>query len=348
MTFFNKKEEVIYFKLTPHGRHLLSMGKFKPKFYSFFDDNILYAPEYADFEQKQNDIETRIQDNTLYNRAQHVYSSVERNLNELEYNCENAQFSIRQQQHNADKHYSLSMPIGTSDVTSIYAPAWQTIFLRSELSSSVEYITGSFATSKIPQLNIKVPYEVVVVNPGEERREWAPHNKTYFITEPFEDGTSIAIQGDYIMLDVLENNTDFFKDNFTIEVFEVEKEETSGSAYTPGLSDPRHREKLIPLSFVKRREEIKNGFLLDENEIEQTINPVLSLDDTYVEHYFDIRSDNEISPIEICNSLHQLERKNVYLDIGIDPAVTCPDRESASDFRTTYATDTIEDDLDQC
>jgi|7_EtaG_2_1085326.scaffolds.fasta_scaffold00051_46 hypothetical protein len=348
MTFFNKKEEVIYFKLTPHGRHLLSMGKFKPKFYSFFDDNILYAPEYADFEQKQNDIETRIQENTPYDHAQHIYSSVERNLNELEYDCSNAQYTIKRQQHIADKHYSLSMPIGTTDVSSLYAPAWQTIFLRSELSSSVEYITGSFATSKIPQLDVKVPYEVVVVNGGKEHREWAPNNKTYTITEPFEDGTSIAIEGDYIMLDILENNTDFLKENFTIEVFEVQKEETSGSAYTPGLPDPRHREKLIPLSFMKRHQEIRDGFLLDASEIERTVNPILNLDETCVEHYFDIRSDNQISPVEICNSLHVLERKNIYLDIGINPVADCPDQQSAGDFQTTYGTDITEEDADQC
>ena len=87
MSFFNKKEEVIYFKLTPYGRHLLSMGKFRPKYYAFFDDNILYAPEYANFVQKQNDVEGRIQDDTPYTRAQHSYSGVERNLNSVRRNC---------------------------------------------------------------------------------------------------------------------------------------------------------------------------------------------------------------------------------------------------------------------
>ena len=42
MTFFDKKTEVINFELTPHGRHLLSMGKLAPKYYDFTDDDILY------------------------------------------------------------------------------------------------------------------------------------------------------------------------------------------------------------------------------------------------------------------------------------------------------------------
>ena len=42
MLFSNKKEDVIDLKLTTHGRRLLSDGVFKPVYYSFFDDNILY------------------------------------------------------------------------------------------------------------------------------------------------------------------------------------------------------------------------------------------------------------------------------------------------------------------
>ena len=42
MTFFNKKTDVIDIELTPYGRYLLSIGKLKPKFYDFTDDDILY------------------------------------------------------------------------------------------------------------------------------------------------------------------------------------------------------------------------------------------------------------------------------------------------------------------
>ena len=62
MEFFNKKEEVIDLKLTQFGRFLLSKGKFKPVFYSFFDDNILYDSTKADLEESQNDSENRIKE----------------------------------------------------------------------------------------------------------------------------------------------------------------------------------------------------------------------------------------------------------------------------------------------
>ncbi len=42
MTFFNKKTEVMQIEMTPYGRYLYSIGKFKPHSYEFVDDDILY------------------------------------------------------------------------------------------------------------------------------------------------------------------------------------------------------------------------------------------------------------------------------------------------------------------
>ena len=42
MKFFNPKEEVIDLELTPYGESLLSVGIFKPVYYAFFDDDVVY------------------------------------------------------------------------------------------------------------------------------------------------------------------------------------------------------------------------------------------------------------------------------------------------------------------
>ena len=47
MKFFNPKEEVLDIQLTQQGKRLLSMGKFMPKYYAFYDDDILYDSSYA-------------------------------------------------------------------------------------------------------------------------------------------------------------------------------------------------------------------------------------------------------------------------------------------------------------
>ena len=60
MSFFNKKEEVMDIQLTRYGKRKLAQGKFQPKYYQFFDDDIIYNSEYAGFTEKQNDSEKRI------------------------------------------------------------------------------------------------------------------------------------------------------------------------------------------------------------------------------------------------------------------------------------------------
>ena len=79
MEFFNKKEDVLEIKLTQYGKYLLSKGKFKPHYYAFFDDNILYDQQYSgrSTKESQNQIEGRIQEETPALRTQYVYSGIE-------------------------------------------------------------------------------------------------------------------------------------------------------------------------------------------------------------------------------------------------------------------------------
>ena len=60
MAFKNKREEVLDIKLTQFGKNLLSRGAFKPEFYRFFDDGVIYDRKYAGLPEPQNDIEDRI------------------------------------------------------------------------------------------------------------------------------------------------------------------------------------------------------------------------------------------------------------------------------------------------
>ena len=46
MEFFDSKQEVIDVRLTQFGKRLLARGQFKPAFYQFFDDDILYNSEF--------------------------------------------------------------------------------------------------------------------------------------------------------------------------------------------------------------------------------------------------------------------------------------------------------------
>lgn len=47
MKFLDRKEQVLELDLTQYGKSLLSRGKFKPVYYAFFDDDVIYDGQYA-------------------------------------------------------------------------------------------------------------------------------------------------------------------------------------------------------------------------------------------------------------------------------------------------------------
>jgi len=78
MKFLNKKEQVFDIQLTPYGKQKLSMGKLKPVYYAFFDDNVLYDIEYAHSgaSEQQNNIHKRIKEDTAYLETQTFFEQI--------------------------------------------------------------------------------------------------------------------------------------------------------------------------------------------------------------------------------------------------------------------------------
>ncbi len=72
MEFFNRKEEVIDIQLTQHGKYLLSKGRLNPKYYAFYDDDVIYDSAYAGFgehssrSRRKNDNDSSDQDTTCF------------------------------------------------------------------------------------------------------------------------------------------------------------------------------------------------------------------------------------------------------------------------------------------
>ena len=66
MTFFNRKEEVIEVQLTREGREKLAMGKLKPAYYEFLDEDVLYEKKnvlyHSNLHEEQNEIKKRIKE----------------------------------------------------------------------------------------------------------------------------------------------------------------------------------------------------------------------------------------------------------------------------------------------
>jgi len=351
MEFFNKKEDVLEIKLTQYGKYLLSRGKFKPHYYAFFDDNILYDQQYSgrNTAEAQNQIEGRIQEDTPTLRTQYVYSGIETEIVKINEAVRSGQEMLGSDkiQPSAEKHFALSSPLGNSELGNKNAPALGVRFLNNEISSSTGYITGSYPTLKIPQLECHVIYETEVgdtsdgsgMTPGAENAEHS--------TTTFPDGTFISITPDYLLIEIKENNTDCLKENFDIEIFIIEDEDVSGSIMTPGLPSATKykKESWNPLSFLKEYEEVVDDILIDPIPQNQRISNVNA---NYVEYFLDVRTDNEISKNMICKAISTITPDSFFGPCG--DIYDCDDWNESSTVMPTnlYGTTVTDDDYANC
>ena len=282
MEFFDKKEDVIDLQLTQYGRFLLSKGKFNPVFYSFFDNNVLYNSTNAGLTEKQNRSEERINEAQTM-QPQISFSSLDKNFSmNYELILSGEELGSIVLQPTAEKNYALPQPIGTSDISSEYSPSWSVLYLLGKLSGSSDHInlqekTGDSNTLLIPQLETEVTVEVSSVSSGDQSYD------------ELEDGlalSDVVILSDdeemSVLLKVIENNGLFQKNNFDIELFEIQ-EEIQGDVTI---------ETLRPLMFSPTPD--------PESEVDFIDQAVPQEDKNFVQYYFDLLVDDEISDEIIC------------------------------------------------
>ena len=333
MSYLDPKERVIDLKITSYGRHLLSQGKFKPTFYAFFDDDIIYDGNYANINEVQSEIEPRIQENTPRMSAQPVFSAREvavfdatpNILNDLiigqdignlaDLGKQQLLTNVRVQE--GPEHTEvMQQPLGRSNSAYSNMPGWNARFLKAPLSSSSGYlqITSSqgVLNENIPQLNVNIQYGIVrnspkynkatlhpvADEPGSSVKEFElPEDvftnfnlpKDEFSSQDpltFDNGASIQIKKDSIILRLEESNTFFENENFEIEWFEIETVE--------GV------EKLFPLKSYKSEELL----------IEDQINGIG--EKGVIEEYFTFRIDEEIPSDIICPIIKEDKTKEIF------------------------------------
>ena len=319
MTFFNKKEEVLDIKLTQFGKQLLSTGRFKPVYYAFYDDNILYDSEHASFEEVQNDTEDRIQEDTPQNKTQHLFTSVESNFSTYL----NARDDITipevdriRVQSTPEKEFSLINAMGDSDLQSINAPNWKITLLEGEINDASYFLTSSYQTLRIPQVNLDLIYTAKVLDEKETEKRGIPDEEIESVI--FRDGSSLNISygrgNKNLLLMVEEDGVNFDKNNFEIEVFSVDPSDGSYS----------------PLSFVKDRPTIINNLLI----VDPLPTDEVELDDSFVEFFFDVNVDSKISKRDICEGISTVKSKGILVDsqiecedIDVDPFSVSPYKE---------------------
>lgn len=352
MAFKDKKEEVLEIELTAFGKHLLSKGKFKPAYYSFFDDDVIYDWQYSgDSQEEQNYAETRILEETPTNEVQVSFSSAEKRVYEQVELVRTGNQELKESfQATPERHYSLSAPLGKSSVLNDYFPAWQVKLYGSSISDDTTVDQGDQPTLQIPQIDVnKIVYKTRVeksllpasgVSPTGEGSDTELDQVEPTVLDFYEQNADfvrengldvvVSVEPQHFILEVDEANTEPLTENFDVEVFIVEEEVVEGNTL----------ETLVPLNFIKKHDNIKDGILLDEVEEELNVEDV---DETYVEYYFDVFTDNDIDKGLLCELGYRTDfSKRGYIK------VECPEKTDETvgevDIYETNVTDPFGDD----
>tara|TARA_R100001163_G_C5067130_1_gene206066 strand:- start:2813 stop:3838 length:1026 start_codon:yes stop_codon:yes gene_type:complete len=323
MKFLNKKEQVMDFKLTSYGHYLLSIGEFKPEFYAFYDDNILYDGRYAQISESSNQIHDRIKNNTQYLESQVLFEEVESIAasSDVVDPSSFARFVAgmtptmerpRRDIFKMDSMIGDAYLLGDTNV----APAWKVITLNGNITSSVAKDVKN--SLNIPQLDVELFYtkrarrqELLQKYLNEDMRT------AMFTTRKFSDGRVIELVPDDLMVYVEEVNTTLLTENFDIEVYEI----TSGSTL-----DTYNRKY-----FIDNNDRIMGGYLtkdyIEQSSIVDRENnriDAIALTSS-VSHYFNILYDSQLDEAVVCKAAETFNKSSYYIDLDFD----CDNPESA-------------------
>ena len=311
MSFFDRKEEVIDLQMTQFGKQLFADGEFKPVYYAFFDDDIIYDVNYTGHTEAQNETSERIK-TAVRPKTQYVHYGIETEFHNVlkEIKTEDPDAKIGREQ-DVERHFTLPSPIGSSDLMSDYAPAWSISFLKGDiLSSSLALSSSSDPIQHVPQIETRVKYETYYGEPrvtdelgaldslAPEPTSDADFLEPEAILSAFEEvtGTSLNLEEDGLLISIEEENAFYEKENFDIEIFEV------------GISG-----SLTPMYFANNgeiQESVSDLQLIGEDENFED----LFVDSKFVEYYMNIFTDDEIDESILHN--YEISRSK---DSFIDP-----------------------------
>lgn len=307
--FLDKKEQVFDIKLTSYGHYLMSIGKFKPHYYAFYDDNILYDKKYAHSTatENQNDIDKRIKSETQYIESLVLFRDVEETLNNgagaSDWYNQDA-ITSRQMVPSPDA-FVLNAPIGDAylEGNSNVSPAWKIVSLQSKIETVNQ--TDEANNSIIPQINITATYNLMTQNvfDGSETFVFDDMRNAYNQTLQFNDEKIIKLENSDVMLFVDEINTQLLTRNFDIEIFRI-----------LSSSNAAQYEQLERKYFNSVSPQIKDGFLISPNA--QQINT--DFDTSHVEYYFDVLTDMSVNKNLACKGARYVNKKTYYVGLDFD------------------------------
>jgi len=324
MEFLDKKERVFDIVLSQYGKHLLSKGELKPKYYAFFDDNVVYDVAYANSgsSEKQNVTFGRVKDDTQYFTTNLNFAPA------LSGTVTNGGL-IGKFIHKEDTSiFSLDSFIGDAKYFGDpqKAPAW----CVKNIESSFTSFTSSYndTTYNIPQLNCQSSILVKTDAPGNQNILSADL-RINTTTQRFADDRILSFRPNETLFYIEEKNTENLRKNFDVEVFQY-------------LGNTASEKNLKRLDFAINKTNVVDGYLVEQPDLE-----TFNLTEDNVEFYFDLKIDREIDIETICKHVDLLNKENINAILDYDCSILDLD-DSQEDviFYDIYGTK-VEDDICQ-
>ena len=258
MSFFNKKEEVLDIELTQLGKYLLSKGRFKPVFYTFSDDEILYSVEYVGgTPEKAQETSTRIQKDTQRFKTLYEHDGVETRILALNGHEISKQRGLgwqarktgrieelpagelygsdhlTEEKMGADDRNLVRNMIGNSTLGDQRVPSWD---IESIMDGK---ITTCNVSSSSPNVGIKRPVLTMEIDYNMKASPIPVDHPDHGITIDqfksiysgiedeiiFTDNMRLNIEDNALVISMIERGTKYERDNFEVEFFEVETKE---------------------------------------------------------------------------------------------------------------------------
>jgi len=322
--FLNKKEQVYDIELTTYGRHLLSKGTFKPVYYAFYDNNIIYDKKYTNSASAENQsiIHNRIKNDTQYIESLTLFRDLDETLNGFRGGTAGTYDQPREIDRASLPESDIFKIDGSiSDVNSgaeiDRAPAWKVVSIQSRIVSTQN--RDSANNSLIPQINIESTYVKRIKN---NTLDFDPTSfrRVGDKTAVFSDGKVIQIEHQDPFYYVEELNTILLTENFEIEVYEI-----------LDVSGDNTPQQLNRKYFRRNSPQVQNGFLVSETP-DRLSDTELSADS--VEYYFDVLTDRNSDRKIACRATTDFSKESYYIDLDFD----CRDKRGDSLFYDIYGT----------
>ena len=315
--FINRKEKTYDFKLTSYGHYLLSIGYFKPVYYAFFDDNIVYDAQYANItNEHQNEIQNRIKNETPYLEGQTVFQDLENKginwVGEGSSGYYKGDVTPMMEIPREDS-FRIEGMLGDAwfEGKAQTAPAWKIVVLDGLIKSSSAMDTKNEV--HIPQINVELDYQKVI-----KSYDFATtltntdYEKSIRTSAKFSDGNVIQLIPDDLMIYAEESNTALLTENFDIEIFEI----LSGGLTTyPNPTDVTNMDALRRLYFEKDFERIQGGIY---NEEAYNRNVGLSYTTQSVDYYFNVQADKQVDAGMACKAAEIFNNESYYIDLDFE------------------------------